>query len=160
VSFQLANTPGATKMADHPQFPILALSIMASNTLESLCFIPATFLFLYHIIKKLDMNGWKLLTSMFMEHKGFDYILLILTKMYILVGGIVVLLRGGQDNTTNPINYIIPWSHTLAVFIFVCSSFETTQAILNSSGKASKQGSESQPGATNQSRSQRKSFAE
>jgi hypothetical protein len=111
---------------------------MSSNTLESLCFIPATFLFLYHIIKKLDMNGWRLMTSMFMEHKGIDYLLLVGTKLYILVSGFVVLSVGGQDNTTNPVNYVVPWSHTYAIFIFVCSSFETTQAILNSSENGSK----------------------
>jgi hypothetical protein len=47
------------------------------------------------------------------------------------MGGIVVLVVGGQDNTTNPINYIIIWSHTLSIVTFMSSSFKTSSAILS-----------------------------
>jgi hypothetical protein len=139
VTSQLMNMPSAVRLSDHPQFSILALSIILSNVFESLCFIPSTFFFLYHIASKLQLNGRALLVSLFMEHQGVDYVLLVGTKMYIMIGGIVILVVGGQDNTTNPGNYTIPWSHTLAIVTFMGSSFRTAQAMLSS--KADSMGS-------------------
>jgi hypothetical protein len=133
VPSELANRPTATPLSDHPQFALLALSVMFANTLESVCFVPSTILFLYHISTKLNLDGRRLFVSLFMDHQGLDYILLIGTKMYILVGGFFVLATGGQDNSTAPINYVVSWSHTYAIATFMCASFKTTQAILNSS---------------------------
>jgi hypothetical protein len=131
VTTQLMNTPNAARLGDHPQFPLLALSIALSNVFESLCFIPSTFFFLYHIASKLEVNGRALLVSLFMEHQGVDYVLLVGTKMYIMVGAIVILVVGGQDNTTNPVINIIAWSHTLAIVTFMGSSFRTAQALIS-----------------------------
>jgi hypothetical protein len=131
VTSQLMNTPSAVRLSDHPQFPFLVLSVIFANVLEALCFIPSTFYFLYHIATKLHLNGRALFVSLFMEHQGVDYILLVGTKAYIMISGIVVLLVGTQDNTTNPVNYIIAWSHTLSIVTFMGSSFRTTQAMLS-----------------------------
>jgi hypothetical protein len=135
VTSQLIDMPNAVRLSDHPQFSILALSVTLANVLEAVCFIPSTFIFLYHIASKLRLNGRELLISLFMEHQGVDYVLLVATKMYILVSGVLVLLTGGQDNTTHPVNYVIPWSHTLAIVTFMSSSFRTTQALLTSTEK-------------------------
>jgi hypothetical protein len=136
VPSELVSSPTALRLSDHPQFPLLAWSVIIANTLESVCFIPSTALFLYHISTQLNLDGRKVIASLFMDHHGLDYILLIGTKLYILIGGFFVLSMGGQDNATGAINYVVTWSHTYAIATFMCASFKTTRAILNSNENA------------------------
>jgi hypothetical protein len=125
----------ASSMTDHPLFSLVALWVLLANTVDSLVFIPATVYFFYHISGSLDVKGMKMISTIMSNHSGVDYMVLIALKLYILIGGIPVIVTGSMNNFTHPIQFVVGWSHTVAICMLLSSSFSTTKELMETKVK-------------------------
>jgi hypothetical protein len=82
-----------------PIFIQQSLWTIIANSLESVCYIPSSILFLYHISNKVSLKANQFY-SVLMKQGSVDYMLLIAVRMYTLIVGIIGVLRGTHDNMT------------------------------------------------------------
>jgi hypothetical protein len=72
---------------DCPQLRLFGMAIILTNVSESILFIVGSFMFLYTISSSLGMSVFDLFYEIVFKYDGFDYILLIGSKLYILCAG-------------------------------------------------------------------------
>jgi hypothetical protein len=115
-----------------PYAEMFALVVILSNTIEAICFIVSSFVFLNQIGSAIGLKGSFLLREMMIKYDGAGYIVLCLVKAYIALVCVVIFLTKKQEGFTITVSTAIGMSHTYAIYLFVKSSFVTPKQMLSS----------------------------
>jgi hypothetical protein len=115
-----------------PYAQLFAIVVILSNSIEAICFIASSFVFLNQIGSAVGLKGHFLLRELMIKYDGTGYIVLCLVKAYIAFACVLIFLARKQEGITILVSPAITLSHTYAIYLFVKSSFVTPKQMLAS----------------------------
>jgi hypothetical protein len=112
-----------------PLFRVFSSWSVLANTIDCFCYIPASFLFLAHIARKVRVSRGDFF-QILAQHNAVNYLLLLLTKSYILFFGLVGVRANKLSNEVYLVVIVFPLSITYALHALLIDSFDTSQELM------------------------------